>query len=169
MTPLPLALGGDGALVAWRLDAARYAASWDSGEGAQVVGGRWNSPGRRAVYCSLDPACAILEVAVHLGFRVLDLIPHVLTRVSFTEGPRPFVVQPPTVPNAQWLRPGIPSAGQQRFGDQLLDTHAIIVIPSAVSRRSWNLVFDPTRSRDSYALRLQEPFAVDPRLHPAVE
>ena len=52
MTPLPAALGG-GEVVAWRLDDARFAATWDSGEGAYLLGGRWNSPGVRAVYCAL--------------------------------------------------------------------------------------------------------------------
>ena len=44
MTPLPAALGGD-ELVAWRLNGAGYAASWDSGEGAFLYGGRWNGKG----------------------------------------------------------------------------------------------------------------------------
>ena len=59
MTPLPAPLDGS-ALVAWRLDQARHAATWDSGEGAHLVGGRWNTRGVRAVYCSIDPATAIL-------------------------------------------------------------------------------------------------------------
>ncbi|WP_196796267.1 RES domain-containing protein [Acidiphilium cryptum] len=52
-----------------------YAASWDNGEGAHLGGGRWNSRGVRAVYYSLDPATAILEVAVHKGFGILDTPP----------------------------------------------------------------------------------------------
>ena len=55
MTPLPAALGGN-ELVAWRLDAAIHASTWASGEGAFLHGGRWNSKGVRAVYCSIDPA-----------------------------------------------------------------------------------------------------------------
>jgi hypothetical protein len=74
MTPLPVALGGS-ELIAWRLDQAAYAPNWDSGEGAHRVGGRWNSKGVRAVYCSLDPSTAILEFAVHKGSRALDTVP----------------------------------------------------------------------------------------------
>ena len=85
MTPLPPALGGPADLVAWRLDSLRFAESWDSGEGAFQAGGRWNSRGVRAVYCALDPATAILEVAVHKGFRVLDTVPHVLTALTLDE------------------------------------------------------------------------------------
>ena len=42
IAPLPGPLGGT-ELVAWRLDARRFAATWDSGEGAYRFGGRWSS------------------------------------------------------------------------------------------------------------------------------
>jgi RES domain-containing protein len=161
VTPLPAEL------VAWRLDVATFATSWDSGEGAYRVGGRWNGPGVRAVYCSVDPATAILEVAVHKGFRTLDTVAHVLTAAAIAEPAQVFVVQPDDIPNPNWLRPGIPSAGQQAFGNDLLAQHGLVLVPSAVSTHSWNLIFDPGRGVGMYALRSQERFALDPRLHPA--
>lgn len=164
MTPLPPPLG-TGELVAWRLEEARFAATWDSGTGPYLYAGRWNSRGVRAVYCSLDPACAILEVAVHRGFKALDTVPHMLT--SLTVDPaRVVVVEPGAVPNQNWLRPGTPSAGQQQFGDALLAAHALVVIPSAVSTESWNLIFVAATATGAYAQRSQAPFALDPRLHP---
>lgn len=164
MTFLPLALGGT-ELMAWRLDQAIHASSWDSGEGAYRVGGRWNSKGVRAVYCSLDPATAILEVAVHKGFRALDTIKHRLTAAVITDPGRIHVVAPGDVPNANWLRPGIPSAGQQSFGDDLLRRHPFVAIPSAVSTHSWNLIF-LAGTPGAYVLKHQEDFALDTRLHP---
>ena len=165
MTPLPRALGG-GELVAWRLDLAVHAASWDSGEGAFRAGGRWNSRGVRVVYCSIDPATAILEVAVHKGFRALDTVPHVLTAMTIARPASVFMVEPGSVPNANWLRPGIPGAGQQAFGDELLAKHRFMAIPSAVSTHSWNLVFAAASAAGAYAVRSQERFALDTRLHP---
>ena len=100
MTPLPPPLGGS-EFVAWRLDQAKFAATWDSGEGARRVGGRWNSRGIRAVYCCLDPATAILEVAVHKGFRALDIVPHVLTALTIVEPATVHVVVPASVPNPE--------------------------------------------------------------------
>ena len=47
---------GGGKLIAWRLDQACFASTWNSGEGAFQVGGRWNSKGVRVVYRALDPA-----------------------------------------------------------------------------------------------------------------
>lgn len=165
MTPLPGALGGT-ALLAWRLDRTVYAQTWDSGEGAHRAGGRWNEQGVRAVYCSLDPACAILEVAVHTGFDSLDTVPYVLTAIEITDPAAVHVVQPGDVPNPNWLRPGRPSAGQQKRGSALLSAHAFVVIPSAVSTASWNLMFTPSRAAGKYRLHTQERFALDTRLHP---
>ena len=65
---------------AWRLDLKDYGPTWDRGIGAKDKGGRWNPVGYPVVYCSADPATAILEVAVHKGFNVLDTVAHVLTR-----------------------------------------------------------------------------------------
>jgi len=162
---LPPLLGGT-ELIAWRLDDARHAKTWDSGEGAFRVGGRWNSKGVRAVYCSLDPATAILEVAVHKGFRVLDTVAHALTSLVVLDPAEVHIVQPGDVPNPNWLRPASPGAGQQAFGDKLLATHKFFVIPSAVSTYSWNLIFDSAKAAGAYGRRSQEPFALDTRLHP---
>jgi RES domain-containing protein len=165
MMPLPAALGGS-ELVAWRLDTAGFAANWDSGEGAFLYGGRWNSKGVRAVYCSLDPATAILEVAVHKGFRTLDVVPHVLTAAIILDPAGVHVVDPTSLSNANWLRPGLPSAGQQDHGNQLLSQHKFVAIPSAVSSHSWNLIFVAGAAGGGYKVKMQEPFALDTRLHP---
>ncbi|HWK46651.1 MAG TPA: RES domain-containing protein [Stellaceae bacterium] len=164
MTPLPPPFGG-GEFVAWRLDQARFGATWDSGEGAYMAGGRWNSKGVRAVYCSIDPATAILEVAAHNGFKALDTVRHVVTALTLTDPSSVHVVDPAQVPNPNWLRPGIPSAGQQDFGDNLLAQHKFIAIPSAVSSFSWNLIFDRDTAAGSYVRRSQRIFALDTRLH----
>jgi RES domain-containing protein len=105
MTRLPAALGGGDGLVVWRLDQRIRAASWDSGEGAFREGGRWNSKGARAVYCSIDAATAILEVAVHKGFKTLDTMPYVITAARIADIAEVHVVKRDAVPNPNWLRP----------------------------------------------------------------
>jgi RES domain-containing protein len=165
MTPLPAALGGN-ELIAWRLDQAPFAAHWDSGGAAYRFGGRWNSKGVRAVYCSIDPSTAILEVAVHKGFITLDVASYVLTSVHVADSAAVRVIGPETVPDPDWLTPGIPSAEQQAFGDELLATYRIVVIPSVVSSHSWNLIFAEA-ANNTYTMRSQKPFVLDPRLHPS--
>lgn len=166
MTPLPPPLGM-GALVFWRLDQAKFAATWDSGEGSYLAGGRWSSRGTRAVYAALDPATAILEVAVHKTFKTLDTVPHVLTSARIADTGNVHVVNAADVPNPNWLRPGVVSAGQQAFGDALLKAHPFVLLPSVVSTHSWNVIFDPGIAKGLYGSVTQEPFALDTRLHPA--
>jgi len=165
MTPLPTPLGGSD-IIGWRLDDQKFAKTWDSGEGAFRQGGRWNSKNIRAVYGAIDPATAILEVAVHKTFRVLDTVPHVLSSFKVLKSSAIHRVEPGDIPNPNWLKPGIPSAGQQQFGDQLLADHLFILIPSAVSAHSWNIIFDSVSTSGAYALKTQEHFALDGRLHP---
>lgn len=163
MTPLPPPLG-PGGLLLWRIDAARHAVAWATGEGAFRVGGRWNAPGVRAVYASLDPATATIEVAVHKGFRVLDTEPHVLTSARIADPSAVHVVRPEDVPNPNWLNPGAPNPNQQAFGDALLAAHRLVVIPSVAARHSWNVIFDAARAGSALADVAQVRFALDPRL-----
>jgi len=165
VTPLPPPLG-TGELVFWRLDLQLHASAWDSGEGSFRVGGRWSPPGVRAVYAALDPATAILEVAVHKGFRVLDTAAHVLTSATIVDPSQPHIVSAVDIPNPNWLRPGIPSAGQQAFGDDLLEKHPFVLIPSVVSTHSWNVVFAAEGAKGLYGEVRQERFALDTWLHP---
>lgn len=162
MTPLPPPLGS-GEIRLWRIDQERHYRDWASGEGAFRVGGRWNTAGVRAVYAALDPATACLEVAVHKGFEVLDRAPHYLTSARIDPG-RVQVIGPEDIPNPNWLTPAPPSRNQQRFGNDLLRAHGCIVIPSAVSRHSWNLIFDAALAEALCRDVTQERFALDPRL-----
>ena len=124
MTPLPAPLGS-GELVFWRLDEARFASAWDSGEGSYRYGGRWSPVGQRVLYAALDPGTAILEVAVHKGFRALDTERHMLTQARIIDAKHVHVVDSASIPNPNWLRPGTPSAGQQEFGAALVQAHEI--------------------------------------------
>lgn len=164
MSRLP---GEPGPVVFWRLDDHRYATRWDSGEGARRTGGRWSPVGVPVVYCSLDPSTAILEVAVHKGFDTLNRVPHVLTAAALTvPWDEVHVVRPEEVPNRLWLYPTTTSAAQQTFGGDLLRAHTFVVLPSTVSRRSWNLLFDARRAVGRYRRVSQEPLDLDPRLNP---
>lgn len=162
MTPLPAALGGPG-LVAWRLERERFLPNWQAAEGAFLAGGRWSSPGQRVLYAALDPATAILEVAVHKGFDVLDAVAHSLLELT-VQSVGVHVVQPADVPNPHWLHPGVVSRNQQRFGDDLLKQFSMVALPSVVSAHSWSLLVQISAAADRLALKAHERFSLDPRL-----
>jgi RES domain-containing protein len=148
----------------WRLDSERHAPSWQSGTGAERAGGRWNPKGMPTVYASLDAATAILEVAVHKGFEALDAQPYVLTQVKVLAPSRIHVIKPQHIANPNWLVPGTPSRSQQQFGGALLDEHPFVLVPSAVSRHSWNLLMNPALAEGLFEPVMQETFALDGRL-----
>ena len=166
MTPLPGALAPGTPLVAWRLDAASYAPTWDSGIGAELGGGRWNPKGLKIVYASFDPATTILESAVHRGFDVLDSQPFILTSMTIHDPADVKIVWPQDVPNPAWLHGGIPSAGQQEFGARLVDAHPFVAIPSVVSKHSWNVFFRTDKAAGRYTMLEQDRLALDTRLNP---
>ena len=166
MTPLPKALDPSAQLVAWRLDSLQFAPGWDSGLGAEKLGGRWNPKGFRAVYCSFDPSTCIIEAAVHRGFQVLDTNPHVLTSLTIKDPSAVRVILANDIPNPAWLHGGIPSGGQQAWGAALLAHHGFVAFPSAASKLSWNIVFEPSRTSGKYAIRSQDRLVLDTRLNP---
>ena len=96
----------------------------------------------------------------------MDTIAHSLTSLRINDPGDVHVVDADSLPNANWLRTGIPSAGQQSFGDALLQAHRFVVVPSVVSPNSWNLLFLPSLAKGHYTTRSQERFALDTRLNP---
>lgn len=155
------------ALVTWRLETTKHFATWQTAEGAFLFGGRWSSPNKRVLYTSLDPSTAILEVAVHKGLRTLDAVAHTLIQMEVVRPKHVFEVDPASVPNPNWLRPGTVSKDQQLFGDALLKAYAMVLIPSVVSTHSWNLLIDVDAAKGQFKLKSNEAFALDPRLNPA--
>lgn len=166
MSNLLAEFGGSDRYV-WRVDQKRYASTWKTGEGSFLVGGRWNSAGRRAVYTSLDGPTSTLEVAVHKTFGALDKEPHVLTRARIKDMSAIHIVMPDDVPNPNWLVPGVVTAGQRQFGDELLDQFPAFAIPSVVAGYAWNVVIDAGKITDLLEGEVQERLALDPRLAPA--
>lgn len=150
----------------WRLERTVHVPTWDQGIGAERVGGRWSPKGRPVIYTSLDPATTILEVAVHAGFELLDTVPHQMLHIHILKPDTVHVVQPEDIPNPYWRMPGAVSAGMQKFGNDLLDQHPLVLLPSVVSKHSWNLLIDVHSAKDFFALAEQEAFGLDGRLHP---
>ncbi len=121
----------------------------------------------QVVYASIDPSTAILEVAAHAGFNILDATPYSLIQIRVRAPKRIHVVQPADVPNPAWLHPGSTSAGQQAFGADLLRAHPFVLVPSVVSRKSWNLLINPgLAGADDFEEVTQERFSLDGRLNP---
>jgi len=103
-------------------------------------------------------------VAVHIGFDALDTVRHVLTCFEVLDQSLIKVVQPEDVPNPNWLSGAAASPNQQKFADALLAEHPFVLMPSAVSRHSWNLLVSCELAEGKYRLVSQERFGLDTRL-----
>ena len=51
----------------WRIEKSVFAKEVRSGNGARIYGGRWNSPGRPAIYCAGSLSLAMLEVLAYVS------------------------------------------------------------------------------------------------------
>ena len=151
-------------LKAWRLSKRRYATAAITGEGARLLGGRWNSPGVPVVYASLSLSLAVLEVFVHMSARAepddyvsvmlrLPIEEHKLERVDLESLP------------SDWRRLDHPRL--QALGDTWAGSmrSVALLIPSVVVQGEWNVIINPLHP-DAKNLLMEEPqpFSFDERM-----
>jgi RES domain-containing protein len=125
---------------AFRVVKKRWAKAAFDGEGARLWGGRWNSPGRPAVYCAGHVSLAILEVVVHAD---LALAPHyVVIPVNFDEA-LVESLDPGRLP-ASWRRHPAPAA-VVALGDEWLreGRSPVLRVPSVVVPAEPNFILNP--------------------------
>jgi len=156
----PLESGADRPRSAFRVTRRSYADL--SGEGARRVGGRWNSPGRPALYLAESRALAVLEVLVHLDLDA-DMIPadYVIMAVDLSALAEVsgWVDDGPSIPP--------PDADCRALGDAFLASRRALAlrVPSILVPRGSNFVINPSHPLIA-KVRIDsiEPFAFDRRL-----
>jgi RES domain-containing protein len=148
---------------AWRIVHRRYAASAFDGEGARKHGGRWNSPGRPAVYLASSRALALLEVLVHLEDEAA-LAAYVLFEVEAAERDVE-VLDADRLPRG-WRRTA-DHAPLRALGDAWLESRRglLLALPSAIIPQEQILLLNPLHPRTA-SLRIgpAEELGIDPRL-----
>lgn len=147
----------------WRVVKRKHAATAFDGKAAQRFGGRWNSPGRRAVYASATKSLAVLEILVHVDVgRPLPRL------IAFTFGVDEKLVE--RLPAAQLPRGWRTSRGllgTQQIGDEWLALGRALALaaPSTIVPEESNYLLNPAHPAFG---RLQfgrpMPFLLDPRL-----
>ena len=155
-------MASTGERVVWRLTRPAHAPGLD-GEGARLAGGRWNSPGQAAVYCSGTLSLAVLESFVHL--------PHALRGAPRLPEMRAVELE---LPDAEIEEVSLDAearvfdvASCRALGDRWLDRASTLSlsVPSAIVPRERNLVINPLHPLASRIRVLsQESFRFDPRM-----
>jgi RES domain-containing protein len=148
---------------AWRIVKTRYQDHAFTGEGARLYGGRWTSPGVRAVYASSSLSLATLEILVHLQSSG-PLVSYSVCTVDFSEALLEELDVRALPKN--WREYPAP-VELQRLGDGWIrgETSAVLKVPSVVVPGEHNYLFNPAHP-DFPGLRFSrpEPFDMDPRL-----
>lgn len=147
---------------AFRIVKRRHAKQAFSGEGARLAGGRWNSPGRHAVYLSATLSLAAMETFVHLGEDAARLV-YVYFEVEIPAS----VAISTLVPAPKGWRNEPPTLASMGAGDQWLiaGKTALLEVPSALIPSEANLIFNPLHP-DGAKLRIgtARAFHFDPRM-----
>ncbi len=149
-------------LTAYRIVKKRYIATAFDGEGAKEVGGRWNSPGRPAVYCAGHVSLAILEVVVHADEALAPY--YVVIPVTFGEE-LVETLSPARLPS-NWRKYPAPASVLALGDEWLRDKRSpILRVPSAVVPAEPIYVLNPLHSQfRKIEIGQAATLKVDPRL-----
>lgn len=131
----------------WRIatDTRDYVAEDLGGKGAEITGGRWNRPGRAAVYTSVTASLSCLETVVHLQDNALPLNRY-LIRIDVPDD----VWALKAVFKVEDLNPGWSAIPEGRIsldlGDAWLTANdsPLLVVPSVIVPEESNVLINPT-------------------------
>jgi RES domain-containing protein len=109
------------------------------GQGAALLGGRWNSPGRRIVYAAETYAGALLEVLVHANIGKLPKT-HSWIEILIRKSIPIEEAHPADIPG--WDAPD--QRASRRYGDRWYDEGrtAVLLVPSIVARPERNIAIN---------------------------
>lgn len=149
----------------WRIDKLKWATTSFSGEGANLYGGRWNSPGLPMIYTSEHPALAALEILVHSIPDQLLFRSYFAIEAKFDDSL--LDVLPKKALPRDWSHDPVPKS-TQRLGDAWLasgDSRPVLKVPSAVVSGTFNYFINPLHPKFRQ-IRVGKPnrFRFDPRL-----
>lgn len=128
------------------------------------MSGRWHTKGRPVVYCTSNPATALLENIVHLEIESEDRPEHF--RMLKIEGPDSLSIQTIRADSLplNWAKEVVIT---QAAGDRWLSgKHFLLLqVPSALVPETWNVLVNPQHPEASL-LKITKVYehAFDPRL-----
>jgi RES domain-containing protein len=134
------------------------------GIGGLYVSGRWHTKGHPVVYCTLNPATALLETLVHMEIDSEDRPEHF--RILRIEGPDRLSMEEleySAVPS-DW---GENIALAQQLGDRWLSERRSLLwkVPSVLVPETWNVLVNPEHAEgDLLKVTMTYKRAFDARL-----
>ena len=151
--------------IIWRICEATFAESAFSGEGASIVGGRWNSKGKRMVYTAEHLSLAILEVFVHLNVPTVERDFFVAIKAEVPDILEIEYMNIDRLP-ADWYLSSSKSS-LQALGDEWINSvrTSILAIPSAIVPQEFNYLINPLHPQfDQLIIDRPQSFNFDTRM-----
>lgn len=112
------------------------------GLGGLYVSGRWHTKGHLIIYCTLNPATALLETLVHLEIDAEDRPERF--QVLRIEGPDALSIEEikPNALPSNWVED---IASTQNVGDVWLSEACslLLKVPSVLVPETWNILVNP--------------------------
>jgi RES domain-containing protein len=139
----------------WRIANQKFKSL--NGSGGLYVGGRWHSVGKPVAYTAEHPALAALEVLVHMGMDLTDLVEYVLLEIYVPD--EVFIDVIDCDPSDSSLT--------VKLGNEWLSLNesAVCKVPSVVLPMSYNFLLNPPHPDASKIEVIEEkPFEFDSRL-----
>ena len=128
-------------MIVYRVANVRYKDIILSGIGAEKVGGRWNSVGTRAVYCSENISLALLEYYIHSGD--ISTLPEkiVIAKIDLTDDL--IIEEPEEIPDT-WKAYPYTSETTQIFTEFAKDRkNFALKVPSTIIGLESNIILNP--------------------------
>src|ERR1041385_2966548 len=151
--------------LVWRLTPPEFHTELD-GEGARLFGGRWNSPGLRALYTSSHLSLSVLETYVNIPAAARNSLPvFQAVNISIPDDASTMRVSPAQL--AELLMMSDPVEASRLIGDDWIKRCDSLVLraPSVLVPEEDNLIVNPDNA-DASNIRIvsTRAFHFDPRL-----
>ncbi|WP_178988962.1 RES family NAD+ phosphorylase [Winogradskyella schleiferi] len=128
-------------MIVYRVANVKYKDLTLSGIGAEKVGGRWNSVGTRAVYCSENISLALLEYYVH-SENIAYLPKKIL--IAKIQFPDEFVIEELKELPERWNQYPYSSKTTDVFTDIAKDRNKFALrVPSTIVGLESNIILNP--------------------------
>lgn len=139
-----------------------------SGDGASMMGGRWNSKGKAIVYGASSVALATLETLVHLGGNIAIRNAFLVQITVPASGWAKREVVLPSELHPTWLADP-PGPATIRFGNEWLESRRspLLLVPSVIVPEEFVVLINPAHPGSAaISAIVARQFLYDPRLSP---
>jgi RES domain-containing protein len=128
-------------MIVYRVANVKYKDATLSGIGAEKVGGRWNSVGTRAVYCSQNISLALLEYYVHsenIAYLPKEIL---IAKIQF---PDEFLIEELKELPERWNQYPYSSKTTEVFTDLAKNRNRFALrVPSTIVGLESNIILNP--------------------------